>query len=140
MDDRHPRSAMYHIRLTAPITARARRIITEHNADVSSDGSDKSARFVTLPGWFQPELVKRVERELHDAQAGRWRRGTTSVRFDDGYAIKVRATVWGQTAVYLVHVVEEDGEVRVYDSVAGHYVAAPMSKGTAARIRREWAS
>ena len=59
---------MYHIKLTSPLTARTRKIIAENYGEISYVNGDKSARFVTLPGWFQPEYAKRVEQELYAAQ------------------------------------------------------------------------
>ncbi len=61
---------MYHIKITAPVTAKTRRVVKAlSGATIERDARDKSARFVTLPGWYTPEGAKDAERRIYKAQS-----------------------------------------------------------------------
>lgn len=60
---------MYHIKISAPVTAKTRRIVKAlSGATIERDSRDKSARFVVLPGWYTPEGANEAERRIHAAQ------------------------------------------------------------------------
>jgi hypothetical protein len=55
--------------ITAPVTAKTRRVVYSYGGTIIRDDIDRSARIVIIPGYCHPQVGDRIRNELYDAQA-----------------------------------------------------------------------